>query len=108
MRLKIEVYADNNLIGSIQENVHLSWVRHEQPSVFRRLNLKPIDSLSRILEKVGLRIVKHDEPDVDHFMYLAWFHPMTNDSLLKGVNLEGLRREYNKKESSLSSCKPEG
>lgn len=108
MKVKVDVHIDGDLIYTFSENADLSWVRHEQPSIFRRINLKAIDSLSKILEKIGLSIVKHNEPDVDHFMYLAWFHPVTNDSLLRGVDIEGLRREYNEKKDSAGTCQSKG
>lgn len=104
MRIKIDLYVDNNLIFTDTQDADLSWVRHPQPSVFRRINLRSIDELSRILEKIGLRIVRHNEPDVDEFMYLSHFNPMTNDSLLRGIDIESLRREYNKKTDNSGPC----
>lgn len=108
MKIKIDVSINNDCVYTYTDDVDIDWVRHEQPSVFRRINIRAIDQLSKILEKVGLSIVRHNEPDVDHFMYLGWFHPVTNDSLLRGIDIEGLRREYNEKKNSSGTSESEG
>jgi hypothetical protein len=62
------------------------WYLHRSPIQFRRLNSHNIDSLGKVLEKIGFIITKEQFPDINLYDYYAYFHPIINEGMLKKID----------------------
>jgi len=80
-KISIHIYQsdldEDLLIGDF--NIDNNFDVQTVPSTFRLNNSKRIDKLSKILEDIGLEIVKLDHSEIDRNTYLIYCHPMSNE-----------------------------
>ena len=84
MKVTVNISIGDRTYSVIQE-IKDSWKLAENPSTFRKGNPKALDEVSKLLENIGLVVMKHRFPDINKFFYHAYFHPMLTHKTLKNI-----------------------